>query len=160
MEETRYLTIMIQSLEKKVSILDQISEKNEEQSALFAEHDPDAQEKVDESVRQKGDLIDQLTQMDDGFHSLYEKVRETLLADPDRYKDEIAQMQTLIRKITEKSMQVQAQEQRNYELADGYFQTAKKYANDKRASHRVAEVYNRNMKKIQVIEPQFMDRKK
>ena len=52
MQDREYLTVMIQSLEKKKSILDRIIEKNREQRVLFTEEDSDP-EILEQNMQEK-----------------------------------------------------------------------------------------------------------
>ena len=158
--EERYLSVMIHSLEKKLGVLEQIIEKNEEQADCFKRDDRESEALIDKSITAKGELIDELLKLDEGFSSLYEAVKEELKANPGGYASEIGKMQELIRKITEKSVKVQTQEQQNRLLATQYFRMAHKRVNSTRATHSAADLYRKNMKRIAVVGPQFMDRKK
>ena len=76
------------------------------------------------------------------------------------YKDEIKEMQTLITTVTEKSNKIQVQEARNKELMTQKFAKVHKQARDVRASQQAVNQYYQNMKKLNYIDPQFMDNKK
>ena len=60
--------------------------------------------------------IEQLELLDDGFQELFDRVKDDLKNHPDIYRDEIAQMQDYIRKLTSKSATIQVQEARNKDL--------------------------------------------
>ena len=62
--------------------------------------------------------------------------------------------------MTEKSVAIQAQEARNKNLAENYFAKAREDLKKNRKSSRAALDYYRNMNKMQVVSPQFMDKKK
>ncbi len=158
--EERYLSIMIQSLEKKISVLDRIIEANEIQKELFKSDDRSNQEELDKSVHLKSDLIDELIGLDDGFQNLYDKVKAELEANPTAYGSQVERLQELIRQITDRSVRIEAQESQNKALASRYFSGAHKSVNQKRATVNAANVYRKNMKKISVVGPQFMDKKK
>ena len=72
--------------------------------------------------------------MDNGFEKLYEKVREEMQTNKELYKDEILQMQGSIRALTEKSMEIQAQEARNKQLMEQKFTSVKKQVREIRSS--------------------------
>ena len=154
-----YLLIMIQSLKKKVQVLDCIIEANGRQKMALEDPnlDPDDFDKI---VEEKAKCIEQLDLLDSGFEKLFERVKEIINADREAYKSEIKEMQTLITRITEKSSEIQVQEARNKDLMTQKFAKVRKQARDVRASQQAVNQYYQNMKKLNVIDPQFMDDKK
>ena len=154
-----YLLIMIQSLKKKIQVLDCIVDANVRQKAGLEDPnlDPDDFDKI---VEEKAKYIEQLELLDSGFDKLFERVKEILNANREAYKSEIKEMQTLITRITEKSSEIQVQEARNKDLMTQKFAKVRKQARDVRASQQAVNQYYQNMKKLNVIDPQFMDDKK
>lgn len=154
-----YLLIMIQSLKKKIQVLDCIIDANGRQKADLENPnlDPDDFDKI---VEEKAKYIEQLELLDSGFDKLFSRVKEMLDNDRDMYKNEIKEMQTLITRITEKSSQIQVQEVRNKELMTMKFTKVHKQARDVRSNQQAVNQYYQNMKKLNVIDPQFMDNKK
>ena len=157
-ENERYLSIMIDSLRRKSSILDDIIEENIRQSEILGRSDRASEDDLQDSIDKKSDMIDRLTELDDGFSQLYEKIEIALNAESASYAQQIATMQDLIREITDKTVKIETQESRNKSMASIYFSGALKRVNEKRATRNAAEVYRKNMKKIQVVGPQFMDK--
>ena len=78
----------------------------------------------------------------------------------DRYTLEIARMQQLIGEITGQTVKIQKQEQENRNLAEAQFANARRKVKTAKNTKRVASTYRTNMAKLNVIEPQFMDKKK
>jgi len=154
-----YLMIMIQSLKKKIQVLDCIIDANERQKIGLEDPslDPDDFDKV---VEEKASYIEHLALLDQGFDKLFERVKEEVNLHRDVYKNEIKEMQMLITTITEKSNKIQVQEARNKELMTQKFAKVHKQARDVRASQQAVNQYYQNMKKINYIDPQFMDNKK
>lgn len=159
MQDKEYIAILQQSLEKKNRILDLIVEKNKEQRILFTDETLPP-ERLEENIKEKGDLVDQLNQLDDGFEQVYNRVREILNKEKEAYRDEIKKMQELIREITDKSATIQAQEQRNKELAAQKFASVKKEIRKARTSTKAASQYYKSMAKMNVVDSQFLDKKK
>lgn len=154
-----YLDIMIQSLEKKVTVLNQLIELNKQQR-LFLQDPNLSPEEFEKNMQSKAGLIDELNQLDGGFEELFERVRDELNADRDLYKDEIARMQELIREITEKSNTIQTQEARNKEQAQLKFTDIRKQVKGVRDSQKVVRQYYQNMVKQGANDPKFVDNKK
>lgn len=159
MQDKEYIAVLCQSLEKKKQILDFIIEKNKEQRSIFTDETMPP-ERLEENMKEKGELIDQLNQLDDGFEQVYNRVRDTLGREKETYQEEIKKMQGLIREITDKSATIQAQEQRNHELAVKKFSSIKKEIRQARTTTKAASQYYKNMAKMNVVESQFLDKKK
>ena len=109
---TDYIQVLTDSLRKKISLLDTISQINGEQKQLAAEKRMDL-ELFEETVKRKSDCIDELNKLDDGFQLVYDRVKPELQGNSEKYKAEIRVLKQLISEITEKSMAVQAEEERN-----------------------------------------------
>ena len=154
-----YLNILQDSLIKKLELLDQIEKKSLEQSEMIKVTNVDL-ELVDANMDEKAKLIDEIFKLDAGFESIYEKVREQLLANKEQFKVQIHNLQGLISKVTEKSTSIQAIEARNKAQMDIVFATQKKEVQNRRNAMSVARDYYQNMNKVKHVSPQFMDHKK
>lgn len=156
MQET-YIDIMIQSLERKTQVLDTIIACDDIQREQL--QNPElTTDAFDEIVEKKSDLIEQLNQLDSGFEKLYERVKEELQANQNGHTDKIARMQELIRGITDRSMQIQAQEARNKELMMQKFTGIKERSKKARVNYKAASQYYKNMMQSNIVDPQFMDK--
>ena len=156
---TSYLNILQDSLIKKIELLEQIEKKSLEQSEMIKGTNVDL-ELVDVNMDEKAKLIEEIFKLDNGFESIYEKVREQLLVNKEQYKVQIHNLQGLISKITEKSTAIQAIEARNKAQMDIVFATQKKEVQNRRNAMSVARDYYQNMNKVKHVSPQFMDHKK
>ncbi|SFG78706.1 hypothetical protein SAMN04487761_15216 [Lachnospiraceae bacterium C7] len=158
MQET-YIEIMLQSLRKKELVLDRIIEFDDLQrdELLNSKLTPDD---FDAIVEQKSKCIDELNMLDEGFQDLFDRVKDEIMNNRQMYAEQIHEMQGCIRRITDKSVQIQSQEIRNKELMTNKFSTIKKQARTIRANKSVVSKYSQNMKMTNYIDPQFMDNKK
>lgn len=159
--EQNYVNIMVDSLHKKADILDAIIQKNEEQKTILAKDITDWDE-FDKNADEKSDLIDRIEELDQGFDSLFEKVR-VLLESPSGkqiYGNQIKQMQSLITQITEKSVTIQTAESRNKTLIEKRFAESHQRIGQSRTSSRIARDYYKNMLQTNVVAPAFLDSKK
>ena len=153
-----YVEIMQKSLIRKDEVLQQIIELNREQKNAL--ENPDlAPDDFDELVEKKGELIDQLDKLDSGFEKLFERMKEELEGKRELYAGQIRKMQESIRSITDKSVEVQAQEARNKDLMMQKFASVRKQAKTMRTNTQVADKYYQNMTKVNLVDPQFMDTK-
>ena len=159
MEKSQYISIMIQSLKKKSAVLDTIMELNIQQKEELENPalDPD---NFDRTVEKKAEQIQQLELLDNGFQELYEKVREELQSNREAYREDIACMQEYIRKLTDKSATIQAQEARNKDLMTQKFASVRKQVKEVRKSQKVVNQYYKSMMKANYMEAHFTDNKK
>lgn len=151
-----YIDIILESLEKKLALLDEIIRLNAEQKEIFQAAELDL-ESLEQNMQEKSDCVEELTRLDDGFVSVYERVREQLPQDRDVYKAQISAMQDCIRRITDKSMTIQSDEARNKVLAEQKFAEGKREVGNGRRSSTMANNYYKSMSKIDT-EPQLFDR--
>ena len=141
------------------AVLDKIMEANEEHAKIAAAKDFDP-EAFDVVFDKKDQLIKELEQLDRGFSTVYTRVKEELIGNKDAYKEQIAQMQSLITEITDKSMNIQATEKRNKEALMSRMDMVKREIYQAKNTKKVATSYYKNMNGLNYVEPQFMDRKK
>lgn len=157
--EENYIKVLIQSLEQKEKVLDMILEENEKQNVVLKAEELDA-DALNETAERKAELIERIELLDDGFEKIYDHVKEVLSVDRENYKEEIAIMQRLIGRITDKTVTIQKQEQINRNLAESQFSNARRKVKVAKDTKQVASTYRNNMAKLNFIEPQFMDKKK
>lgn len=157
--EHNYIIILAESLEKKIKVLDEISAENLSQRELLKSENFDM-EAFEASVDRKSELIEQVGFLDEGFETMYERVREALNTEKQSYREEIATLKKLISAVTEKSVIIQKQEQENRTLAEAQFSREKKKVQQIKNSRQVTSQYYKNMAKLNYVEPQFMDKKK
>lgn len=153
-----YLSILEESLRKKLAVLEQIEEVSNAQAALIKEEHFELQ-RFDEMVDEKDDFINQLEELDNGFETLYDKVREELLKDRSKHEQQIRHMQELIGQITDKSVSIQAKESRNKAAIEQYFKREKQSIGQGRRSVKAAYDYYQNMSNTNVQASLFLDRK-
>ena len=159
--EKQYLSIMRQSLEKKIKILDEIITKNKEQNLLL--NYPNMKwEDFDENANRKMELIGEMDKLDEGFEDLFARVKEELDSPGGRqeHAQEILKLQELIREITEKSTSIQAQELRNKAMVEQYFQQSRERIRKGRTSSKAAMDYYKSMSQTSFTQAHFLDNKK
>ncbi len=151
-EDTRmpvddYIQIMIESLTKKSELLDKLIRKNEAQHDCVAGKD---YEEIDWDafnllVAEKQTAIDRIVKMDEGFQSLYDRVKEQLNEDKDKYADKIREIQRLIEVITGQGVKISTGEERNRKIIEKVLGSKKKEIRQTRNSLRVASSYAQTM---------------
>lgn len=153
------LTILAESLEKKIKVLTAIQEYNKRQEQVFTSETIDMSG-FDEAVEEKGKLIEQLTLLDDGFETMYANLAEQLKGNRDKYASQIRDLQQKIAVITEMSIAIQAQEKRNKQLVEAYFSKERAGIRQSRKTSKAAFDYYKKMSNTSFVEPQFYDSKK
>lgn len=119
------MSILQESLVAKRQILLEIQEYNRKQEAVFTAEEVDMS-LFDEAIEEKGRLIERLTQLDDGFDSMYQKLARELENNRERYADQIHTIQQQIKEITDLGVSIQAQEARNKSLVESFFSRERK----------------------------------
>lgn len=152
------LTILAESLEKKIQVLKRIQEYNQRQEQAFLEEVVDM-DSFDAAVEEKEALIEELSRLDNGFELLYERLAKELEANRAKYTAEIQGLQQQISIITEMSMTIQAQEQRNKQLVEGYFNKQRAGIRESRKASKMAYDYYKKVNQVGYAPPQFMDSK-
>ena len=153
------MDIMIQSLEKKIQVLDAIIVYDDIQKEQLENPDLTTEE-FDDVVEKKSELIEQLNQLDSGFQKLYDRVKEELQGNKEKYADKIGRMQELIRSITDRSVKIQAQEATNNDLMMRKFAGVRERSKKARVNYKAASQYYKNMMQSNVVDPQFLDQNK
>lgn len=154
---SNYISLMAESLKKKIAVLNTIVELNEEQHEILRREPFDLDE-FDRTVRDKTEQIDKLELLDDGFAALFARVKSEIDGKREEYADEIREMQGLIKTVTELSARIEAGERRNKALADNQFSVLKKEVREAKMSSQTASKYYKSMSRMDGA-PQFMDQK-
>jgi predicted phage tail protein len=152
------LDMLEESLVKKIEVMKKIEEENERQKEILKNYDEVDDKAFEETVDNKGELIDQLLLLDEGFQALFDKVKEELGDNKDSYREQIKRMQDLIQEITGLSASIEANERRNKKLAEGYFSAARQKMNYSRQTSAAAFNYYKTMNNFKDIPPQFLDK--
>lgn len=154
-----YISILKESLQKKIEVLDEILKLNELQKESVSEEKFN-EEKFEESFERKDICIAELNKLDSGFESVFKHVKEKIDSNPEMYKADVEEFKKLISEITEKSMEVQLSEKRNEKLVFSKLSEERTKIRQSKNANKVATDYYKNMSKVNVIEPQFLDKKK
>ena len=158
METENYVQMMTDSLIMKKDILEKVIVLSEAQNGLLAAAEFD-EKAFRENIDEKAELIDKIERLDDGFNSLFARVKETLDGHKDEYKSEITVIKELIKNVTELAVRVQAQEARNKVLAENRFAQMRKEVSNAKRNTQAASTYYNSMNKLN-FEPHLMDQKK
>lgn len=156
-ETERYLQILIESLKKKIEILETLLALNEKQAEVLRMED--SLDAFDRLVDEKAAQIALLEKLDTGFETIYQHVRPEVTQYPERYKAQIHEIQSLIKELTDRSVRIETTEKRNKQAVEGYFASARKDLHESRRSMNVANNYYKNMTNSQYVDPQMINYK-
>ena len=151
--------VLVESLEKKSRILDEIIKENEAQERLFKQEELDL-EALDSSSDRMGELAEKLELLDEGFESVYDRIREELIENKQAYRGEIKRMQELIAVITEKIVSINAARMRNNIQAEQRFKKSRQQIGSASSQMKASKNYYNHMNSLNYVAPQFYDIKK
>lgn len=156
-----YVEILINSLKKKIEVMDKIVAENEKQLNIINELGIDS-EQMEITYDNKEKLIADLSELDNGFDNVYIRIRDAFSDEStkNKYKNEILIMKELITQITEKSVNIERMERRNQDAVAKNIAKEKSEISQAKSARKVANDYYNAMSKVNYVEPQFMDKKK
>ena len=159
METTaQYVDMMIASLNKKMSLLDEIVSVNEKMRLVTAESPMDMEE-FRIWMDKKDACVQQINQLDNGFQTIFDRIKDAIQADKSKYREQILTMQQQIRQLTDRSVQIETQEAQLKLVIEGQF--AKMHRENQTAikGMHAAQNYHKSMSGMHIVDAQFMDKK-
>ena len=155
----QYLDAMIQSMDEKSDCLKQLLDMTAQQEQAISGENKDW-DTFDRLIDAKEVVIDRLGELDDGFQAVFDKIRDELEGKKAQYKDRIAKLQEQIRQVTDQSNALITAEQRNKTIMENATSTERKRIRQTKTNARLASNYYNSMNRINMIDPQLMDKKK
>lgn len=153
------IQVLVESLEKKSRLLDDIIRENDVQEDILKQEELDM-DALDASTDRISSLAEALEKLDDGFESVYDRTREELISNKAAYRSEIARMQKLIGEITDKVVRINASRMRNKMRADQQFKKSRNQIGKAASKMKVSKNYYNSMNNLHYVSPQFYDSKK
>lgn len=153
------LQLLIESLEKKVQILQQILSisKNQYELAGEEEFQPD---EFDKLVDEKDDLLKDMERLDEGFDRTYQRIRDELPDKKELYREEIGSLQELIKQTVDLGAQIQASEARAKDRMSGAIFRIRQEFNQRKTTARTVSDYYKTSNNIKYVDSIFLDKKK
>ncbi len=151
------IIILIDTLQQKIRVLDQIIASNQEQKSAAETTDWDAFEKI---LDQKDQLIAEINHLDSGFQTFYDSIREEILKNRSQYAEEIQKLQEMISHIVEQDVTIRSQEQRNKKLIEEMSLRERKELKERKVATKRAVSFYQNAANNRITEPRFLDKKK
>ena len=143
-----YISILIESLKEKSRLLDELMIIDDEQTRVLTTDKPD-RDIVEINLQKSVEISSDIDRLDDGFESVFKKIRGEIVDNSAAHKNDIALLKELISEVTEKSVKIIATENRNRDLASEKFVFATKKARSTiHDSRAVSQKYKNSMKKL------------
>lgn len=140
MADRDYVVMLYDSLGTKLDLLKQLQVKNKEQTAILKDNSSSPEE-LEQNITQKGNLIDRLLKLDEGFEAMYDRTKDILDANRELYAEEIRGMQALIRQITDITADIEALERKNEGFARSRFANVRTQIKEANTSSRALKAY-------------------
>ena len=159
MSDKNYVNILIESLQKKIELLDRLSELDRQQESILTaeKYDNDA---FDQVIEKKTALITKLDFMDSGFDATYNRIKRELVGNRDQYREEIKKLQELIAIVTEKSAGIQAMELRVQQKLQSTFRGERQKLRQSKTTVQAVTGYYKTMSNTAYVDSQYLDQKK
>lgn len=154
-----YLDMLQDSLKNKLEILDRIMGYQREEAKMLRGEEMDM-EAFDRNIHDKVALAESIDALDDGFEKVYGRVRKEMIDHKEKYAVQIRAMQDMIGEISEKNVLIQAEENRLRLEVDNFVKRESAALRLRRDNGKAARSYYNNMKKLNYVGSQFMDKKK
>lgn len=159
MSSTTYVHILKDTLKKKLQVLEQIIEISKLQEKHLQGVELEFED-FDELIEKKQRLLDKLEELDTGFEKVYERVKGEMITNKHLYKQDITELQDMIRLITEKSVLIQSIEKMNKLGLDQMLSKKKIEIKEYKMNASRASNYYKNMSNAYQGESYFLDKKK
>lgn len=154
-----YVQVLIDTLTEKELTLRKILEITKLQEEL-SKKDTYAMEDMEKTLDEKEIQISRVNYLDEGFQSVYERIRSELRKNNDKYKVEIAALQDKIRICMDIANEIQVLEDRNRNRFSALFAKTRKQYTTSKTQANVAQNYAKIMNKAKVLDSYFVDKKK
>lgn len=154
-----YISVLHGSLRKKLELVKELLEFTKEQNIILSEEDVDV-DSFDKIVSEKDIRINEVLEIDKGFDSVFNKIGSTIKSNPQEYRQQILEMQNLIRTITDIGVEIEGLENKNKEKFSKFILAKREEIKDFKKSNNTAASYYKNMSnQHQEWKSYFVDRK-
>jgi len=157
-DNNTYVHILTDTLTKKNILLDRLIQITLLQEEYITATPPDM-DRFEQTILDKELLIEQLSQLDDGFEKIYDHVKEEISTKKIEYKDVILRLQELIKQVTEKGAKIQTMEMRNKSKVEVCFSSRKKEIKNFKMNSQTVTSYYKNMSDQHQGQSYFLDKK-
>lgn len=157
-QSDNYIAILKDTIDKKKNALEiilKITKEQERLSKLTSYQETEMERLLNEKEMQ----IARINTLDEGFQSIYDRVRGEVKEHPEQYAEEVKQLQELIRVCTDLGNEIMVLEERNRNRFSVLFSNAKSQYSVSKAKANVAQHYHKTMNNTKVMDAYFVDKK-
>ena len=155
-----YIIVLHDSLSKKVDIVKKILKCTKEQNVILSSDEVNV-DRFNDLISEKDILLKKLEELDNGFDTTFDRVKEELKNNKDMYKSQILEMQNYIRVITDMSVEIESLERSNKTMFADFLHGKRKEIRKFNVNNKIAASYNNNMpNQHQDWQSYFLDKKK
>lgn len=163
MEARDQVEVQLEMLEKCLSCKQELLQKiyavtREQEAALDTV--PFLEEVFEATLKRKEELIELLGKYDQGFDQIFNRIKEPVSTQKDRYRESIQRMQRMILTVTDQGVKIQALEQQNKVKLEVYLNSKKQEIRKFQVNNRTVTNYYKTMAAAGNKESYFMDKKR
>ena len=159
MDNNTYIKILHDTIVKKNNLLDKLILLSEQQEIVLQDSVMN-DEKFNNCITEKSVLIDELNQLDSGFETLYNRIRDDLVSNPGLFRSQIEVIQEQIKEIILKTSKLQVLEKKNKTSMDLYLAQQKCELRNMKMTNKIAASYHNSMSWNGNDQSYFLDKKK
>lgn len=156
--DQNYVTVLVETLIKKKDALQTILRITKDQEAM-AKGGSYQETDMERMLNEKEIQIARINTLDEGFQSIYERIRNEVMANREPYRAELQQLQQLIRECTDLGNEIMVLEERNQARFRQLFSQSKQQYSVSKNKANVAQNYFRTMNNAKVVDAYFVDKK-
>ncbi|MCT4596781.1 MAG: flagellar protein FlgN [Vallitalea sp.] len=154
-----YLNILLDSLDSKESILNNMYVVTKKQEELIKNSELDLEE-FDDIIEEKQKYIDQIEFLDSGFQTTFNRIEKELEGKVVLYKEEIKQLKDKITTVSNIGINIQILEEKNKIKIEEHFASKRRQVKTFKKSKTTAANYYKNMSNSFKEQSFFLDKKK
>lgn len=159
-KDLTYISILIDSLKKKIEVLERLRDDTEKQEEILSRDELDF-DAFNKTIESKEKSLARLSELDDGFLEVYEKVAPLFKNDKESYENEITYLKELVRRVTDYSTMLTALEEKNKVKLSIHLNRGKQRIKEYKQSSKTVAAYYKNIANKRTPEGStFYDRKK
>ena len=153
-----YLRMMTDIITKKKNCLQSILEATQDQARILRSEEFDDDD-FSALIDIKAKNIDKVNELDDGFQTVYDKIKAEMGEKKAEHEGQIKALQKLVAEVTELGVQITALEKQNKNTLESVKNAAMRNTKNFKVSRNTASNYYKTMAGLHGAGPSFMDEK-
>ncbi len=156
--DENYVQVLIDTITKKEETLRKILEITKRQE-LLSKQEVYSSDEMEATLNEKEIQIARINYLDEGFQSVYDRVRSEVRNNIEKYKQDVLTLQERIRTCTEIANEIQVLEERNRNRFSALFSKTRSEYSTSKTRANVAQNYFKTMNNSKVMDAYFVDKK-